>query len=285
MRKPTAKSLILDLLSSLGGRSMPISALIAAGELFGFAEGSLRVAMTRLVASERVERDERGLYRMGPAATAIDATVRRWRDLEERTHRWTQAWIGVHLTTRAPRGAKRTTHDRALRWFGFAELTPALWIRPDNLRGGVEDVRTELSRLGLDPRSMVMRIDALDPTREKQALTLWDAAALEHGYESARRDVADSEERLANMHTGAAMVESFQVGGRIIRQLTLDPLLPEPMIETQKRRLLVADMRRYDRRGRRAWAEFMEEHGAPAFRAPVHTDGGAGLPPAHGEMR
>jgi phenylacetic acid degradation operon negative regulatory protein len=68
------------------------------------------------------------------------------------------------------------------------------------------------------------------------------------------------------------MVESFLLGGRVIRELVLDPLLPEPLAPEAERRALVAAMRRYDRAGRRAWASFMAHYGAPHVSSPAHGE-------------
>ncbi|MCP3982744.1 MAG: hypothetical protein GY723_00050 [bacterium] len=168
MSQPTGKTLTLDLLSTLRGGSMPIAALIAAGEVFGVAEGSLRVAVTRLVARGQVERDARGRYRLGRAADPVSHQLHGWRKLDERVCRWNGRFIGVHL-----------------------------------------------------------------------------------GLES---------------------------GGRIIRQLVFDPLLPKPLVDPESRRALVQAMRHYDQCGRRIWAAFMERHGAPHTRNPVHSGGGKPLP-------
>ncbi len=282
MRRPTGKTLTLDLLSTLGGRSMPIATLVAAAELFGIAEGSLRVAVTRLLAEGRIERDERGRYRLGPAAAAVDRQVRRWRRLEERTRRWNGAWIAVHGAPVRPRAAEARAAARALRWQGFRELVPGLSVRPDNLRGGVDGTRRALRELGLPPAALVMRLAELDPEREREARGLWDVEALLRSYRRSLRLLERSEERLARADVATGMVESFELGGQVIRQLVEDPLLPEELIPVEPRRRLVHAMRRYDRCGRRLWSGFMEGHGAPAVRAPVHTEGGAALPAALG---
>src|SRR5262249_20980091 len=77
--EPTAKSVILDLLSTIGERSMPVRALVAAADFFGIEENSLRVALARLLAADTVERDERGAYRLGRRAAAVQRQVRSWR--------------------------------------------------------------------------------------------------------------------------------------------------------------------------------------------------------------
>jgi phenylacetic acid degradation operon negative regulatory protein len=73
------------------------------------------------------------------------------------------------------------------------------------------------------------------------------------------------------------MVESFLLGGRVIRELVLDPLLPEPLLPTRERRALLDATRSYDQLGRRAWAAFMASHGAPHSSAPTNGSAGADL--------
>jgi phenylacetic acid degradation operon negative regulatory protein len=69
----------------------------------------------------------------------------------------------------------------------------------------------------------------------------------------------------------AAMVESFLLGGRVIRQLVLDPLLPEPIVEAAERRALVGAMRRYDKVGHACWRSFFADYRLTSLRAPVDS--------------
>ncbi len=274
MAAPSPRSLILDLLSTQRGESMPVGALVAAGALFGVPENGLRVALTRLLSRGLVARDERGRYRLGPAAGALNQRVVSWRRLEERVRRWEGCWIGVALGGLARgRGSALAAAERPLRLLGFQELVPGLALRPDNLKGGVAAVRDELLALGLDPQAVVCELGALDAANEAKARGLWDAAALRRSYARSCRELAASEARLGRLAEGAAMKESFQLGGRVIRALVQDPLLPEPLVPAEERRAVVAALRRYDRAGRRAWAAFLARHGAPhvAFDSP--TDG------------
>ncbi len=272
VRRPTARSLVLDLLSTLRGGSMPVSALVAAGALFGIGENPVRVAVARLRASGRLERDERGRYRLGAGAEPVDRQVRAWRRLEERLRRWDGAWIGVHGAAPARAGRRlRAGRERALRLLGFEGLEPSLALRPDNLRGGVAGVREVLRALGLEPRALVFRIDALEPAADRRARALWDAEALRGAYAATAAELAASEARLPHRSAEAAMVESFLLGGRAIRQLALDPLLPEPIVPAAERRALVDATLRYDRAGRRAWAPFLQRFGAPHARTPAAT--------------
>ena len=272
MREPTAKSLTLDILSTLSGRSLPVSALIAAGELFGIAENGMRVAIARLLAAGAIARDERGRYRMGASADPVDRLVRGWRHIDERTRRWEGRWIGVQgPPVPHPRRQALRRRDQAFGLLGFEELVEGLVIRPDNLQGGVDAIRGQLTELGIPTGALVFEVAGLDAAAESHARSLWDVAALCDGYSVSLEAVTASASQLADLAPEQAMVESFLLGGRIIRQLVLDPLLPEPIVPIAERKALVRAMRKYDKLGRRAWSDFMARHGAPHAGAPAHT--------------
>ncbi|MEB2344024.1 MAG: PaaX family transcriptional regulator [Deltaproteobacteria bacterium] len=269
----SARSLILDLLSTLRRGSMPVRALVEAGALFGLAEGSVRVALTRLLAEGLVERDERGSYRLGAGARAVSERVTGWRRLDERLRVWNGSWLVV-LAAKAARPAgrrARAAHERALRLLGFRELAPGTALRPDNLAGGIDAARAELVRLGLAAGSLSAELRALDPVTDARARGLWDGAALVAGYRRGVRELDRSRRRLAQRSESAAMVESFRLGGAMLRRLALDPLLPEPIVPGAERAALVEAMRRYDEAGRACWAPFLERHGVRHRRAPADT--------------
>lgn len=275
--KPSAKSLILDLLQSLRGRSMPVRALVEAGALFGLAENGVRVALARLLARGLVERDEPGRYRLAASAQPVSRRVGGWSSSDARALRWSGDWIGafVHALPRGDRPARRRD-ARALAFLGFAELEPGLFVRPDNLRGGVSAVRGELYELGLDTDARVLVLGQLDEKSEARARRLWDGAALVRGQREAREELERSSARLPRLRGESAMVETFLVGGRAIRQIALDPCLPEAIAPESERRALVAAMREYDREGRARWSEFMSAHDAPHRSAPANLAGLSG---------
>lgn len=268
MQPPTARSLVLDLLATLREGTMPVRALVEAGALLGIEENNVRVSLARLYASGRIERDERGRYRLGRAVAAISGRLRSWRDLDARTRPWSGDWVAVHRE-RLGRGAARRRRERALELLGFRELSPGFALRPDNLVGGLGGVREQLVALAADGDGRttevgrVFGVRELDPTTEVEARSLWDAAALADEARASLVALRESEERLARLDTGEAMVESFLVGGRVLRQLVRHPLLPAEILDPAPLADLLAAMKHYDRLGRDAWARFLARHDVP----------------------
>ncbi|HTO72039.1 MAG TPA: PaaX family transcriptional regulator [Myxococcota bacterium] len=273
---PSPKSTILDLLQTLHGRSLPVRALVEAGALFGLAENGMRVALARLVARGLVERDGPGRYRLAAGAQPISRRVGGWTTADLRAVRWDGAWLGALTQAAAGDRSQRRGDARALAFLGFARLAPGLWVRPDNLRGGVAETRAALLELGLDRHVPVLRLSELDEATEARARALWDATALVAAQKQMREALEKSAARLARLAPAAAMVETFLVGGRAIRQIALDPCLPEAIAPEHERRALVAAMREYDRAGRACWREFMRSHDAPHRAAPANLAGLSG---------
>ncbi len=267
----TAKTFVLDLLSTLRGGTMPVRALIAAGAHFDISENNLRVGLARLLASGRIERDERGQYRLGQEAAAIRSHVTAWHSIPERTVAWEGSWVGVQRGRSGATLTARRRDERALRFFGFRRLVSGLDVRPNNLRGGVDEVRQRLHTLGLAADAVIFEMSGLDERTEKQARALWNVGQLRAGYRRALENLASSTRRLPELGEAAAMSESFRVGGSIIRQLVVDPLLPEPIVPESERVAVVEAMRRYDKLGRACWSRFMREVGAPHLQAPADT--------------
>jgi phenylacetic acid degradation operon negative regulatory protein len=272
---PTAKSLILDLLSTLRRGTMPVSALVETGALFGIAGNSVRVAITRLLAGGQVERDARGRYRLGAAAQPVGRRATAWRKIDTRQRRWDSGWIGV-LERRPGVGNSRRRRDRALRLLGFRALAPALCVRPDNLRGGIDALRAELGALGLPPGDLVFELRKLDPLTLARARALWDTDELRAAHRELREELVDATRDFDALPVDRAMVASFLLGGRAIRQLTLDPLLPDAIAPGDERRQLLEAMLDYDRLGRTAWAGLLARFDVPHLGAPANTQMGAG---------
>jgi phenylacetic acid degradation operon negative regulatory protein len=268
----TAKGLTLDLLSTCGRSAAPVSALVNAAALFGIADNALRVALARLLAQDLVIRDERGRYRLGPTALGVNQQIVGWRSIEQRIGAWSGNWVGVHRTAAGPAGPRsRRSHSqqsRPLRMLGFRTLSPGLEIRPDNLVGGIGIVRERLASLGFGadrdvPGAIVFGMTSLDGDAASVAAKLWETDRLRSDYVELTERLERSASRLATLRSAAAMRETFELGGEGIRQLVVDPLLPDPIAPTQERAALLEAMIRYDRLGRKCWANWLGGESEP----------------------
>ena len=249
---------------------MPVAALVEAAALFGIPENNLRVALARLLAAGSVLRDERGRYRLGPGASPVSRRLVSWRHPGRAVRSWDRRWLAVHFDPGGP-PRERRERGRALRLHGFRELTSALAVRPDNLRLTVAELQEELRTLGLPAADLVLAGVDPDPATAARARGLWDTPAIRAGHRRLLAAIRRSERRLPALPLGEAMVESFVLGGEVIRELVLDPLLPEEICRPRERDALASAMRRYDALGRAAWAEFLARFDVPHYPNPIHT--------------
>lgn len=247
-----AKSLILDLLSASAGEPLPVRDLVRACALFDIRETSARVAITRLGAAGLLESAGRGEYRLGEPAEALAREVSSWRNVERKVRAWDGAWVAAHVATASRgNGAAAKRRARALSMNGMRELERGLAIRPDNLEGGVDGVRTRLAALGLE--APVFRASSFDEETERRARRLWNEHALTASYRRGREKLERWMQNVDALEPEVAAREAFLYGTAAIKQIVLDPLLPSPLVDPDERRAFVDAMRRFDRVGRAIW--------------------------------
>lgn len=251
---PNPRNLILQLL--VGSESGLLSAreAVAACALFGIRENSVRVALVRLSSAGMIEAAGRGNYRVGPNAAQLTHDVRTWRSVESRTRKWSGAFIAVHCAAlgRSDRVALRQ-RERALLLLGLRELSRDLFVRPDNLVGGVSAVRERLLKLGLTREAVVFLGSELDAERDARARSLWDGKSLTKSYTQTRQRLEKWLARADGLTPELAARESFLLGSAAIRQVVFDPLLPDPLVEVTERRAFVTTVLRFDQTGHSIW--------------------------------
>jgi phenylacetic acid degradation operon negative regulatory protein len=264
--KPTAKRIVLELLSASDGHEGASSALVRAGKLLGVAENSVRVTLTRLVADGTLELTGRGAYRLGDATAALTRQVTSWRSLENQVRRWDGAWVCVQAGSAGGDRSLARQRARALRLLGFRALDPTLSstlaLRPDNLEGGVAALRDRLYALGVDREALVFRATELDRDTEVRARGLWDAERLSESYHQTRDRIDRWLRAVTELPLRTAAREAFFFGGDVLRMILFDPRLPEPLVDVGARRALVEAGKRLDTAGRGLWSQlFGMQHG------------------------
>jgi len=238
----------VDLLSTAPDQRLPVRALIAAGDVFDFSDNRVRVALCRLRDAGTVESPARGEYRLGARALEVNAHVAAWRTRDRDRVKWRGGFVMAHGASSEPKG---------LRLLGFRPLSATLWVRPDNLRGGVPALRERARPFGLDDW-MLAAMSELDDADRERALGLWDVDAIVARHRDALDALVRSARALDERSPRDALRDSFVRGGEAIRAVVLDPLLPDALCDPGPRRALVEAMKRYDALGRRRWREHLE---------------------------
>lgn len=256
--QPTAKSLVLDLLSATGGEAASVKRMVQACALFDISENSVRVTIARLSAAGLLEGAGRGEYRLAEPAADLAREVSRWRTAEKRVRPYQGGYIAV-VRGDLPKQDKALCHAaaRALSLNGFAELAPRFFVRPDNLDGGEPAARERLFSLGLERSATVFRADGFERDRELEIAALWDGKALTASYKKSRQKLESWLLREPELERDVAVREVFLLGAAAIRQVVYDPLLPAPFVDEQERRSFVETVQRFDKVGRVLWHRFM----------------------------
>jgi len=271
------RHLIMNLLLGAAGQRLAAREAVASCALFGIRENSVRVALARLSAAGRIQAVGRGEYRLGPSGERLAADVAGWRDAEGRVCEWNGSWIAVHVGSlgRSDRAALRV-RDRALGLLGLRQLDRGLFLRPDNLDGGVAAARDRLTKLGLEPGAAVFGASGFDAARERRAAALWDGPALTRAYRETRARLQAWLAGADSLALDTAARESFLLGNDAIRQLVFDPLLPAPLVDVEARRAFVDTVLSFDAAGHAIWNRFLRD-GVPrranarAHRASYHV--------------
>lgn len=266
--KVDPRNLVLNLLLGAAGQGLSAREAVAACGLFGIRENSVRVALARLSATGLVQAVERGAYRLGPRASGLAADVAAWPRVLDKVGEWEGAWVAVHVGDlgRSDRTALRA-RSRALGLLGLRELVRGLYVRPDNLAGGVQAVGARLCKLGLEPQAAVFVAHGLDEAHQRRAVALWDGKVLTRGYRVTRARLERWLEGAAMRSIDEAARESLLLGSDAIRQLVFDPLLPAPLVDVRARRAFVEAVVRFDAAGHAIWERFLQG-GAPCRPQP-----------------
>lgn len=256
--RPTAKRLILSLLSQPNMASLSLRQLVAWGDVLGQKPAAIRVTAGRLVQDALLSKTSRGVYTIGPSGQALRDQASAWTTTLDQVRGWTGGWYCAH-TGHLGKAIRRNVRarQRALRLLGFEELVAGLWVRPDNLVHSAADMHMQLCRLGAEAGVVVSRSEDLRQAAMATPLALWAGADLDAGYMRAIEILEQSEQRLQGQDLRAVTRETFVVGEHVIRQINTDPLLPSECVDVEARKRRVQAMKRYSEFCHPFWAEFL----------------------------
>ncbi len=257
---PTPRLLLLRLLTVADEETLTVAEAVRAGALFDMTENSVRVTMARLTQAGLVEAVDAAIYRLGAKGQKLGADVAAWSTVDQRVTEWDSTWIAV-TTGGLPRSDRKVlrARARALSLLGFRELDTGLYLRPNNLSGGVDTVRARLLDLGLGEEAAVFKASVFDSVRQEKALSLWSDMQLEASYKEISQRLNDWLATKDKLPREAALRDVYLLGDAGIRSVIFDPLLPAPLVNETERQQFFATVRRFNNEGRRLWYAFFKE--------------------------
>ena len=264
MSELTARRLLLELVTARPRHSFSIAALCRAGEIVGFSAPSIRMAVTRLSEEGTLERDG-GSYTLHPQALLASPHVQNWATRHTTRIHWSGTWAAVDnsTTARTDRTALRH-HDRALSMLGFRVWRGTLHIRPDNLTGGIDTLRSTLQATGMASDAIVFGVHHVDADSDSGLRKLWDTDALVARLEQKASALAESKDRLPELTSEEFAHESLVLGSEAISMLLRDPLLPDELCDPEPYRCLVEITRDYQNTAQDIWGRLLGLEGSRA---------------------
>ncbi len=215
IRPLTARSVVLSTLLGYHPPALPVRALVRVGGLFGMAEQTIRVALTRMVANGDVTADE-GVYQL--SSRLVQRQAQQEEGCSPRLKAWDGRWEMAVVTAAARSLPDRVALRKAMVALRLAEFREGVWIRPDNL------VREPASPTWPGADLIAEQCTFFDsrPAGEPAALarSLWDLDGW--AAEAARLD--------RELDAAASLKDGFIVIADALRHLLVDPCLPDELL-------------------------------------------------------
>lgn len=208
LRPLTARSAILSLLLGAHPPSATVSDLVAFGRQVDINESAVRAALTRMVASGDLLR-ENGTYTL--PERLLERQRRQDEAMQVPTGPWDGTWLVAAVVSSGKGAASRLNLRRSMLTAHFGELREGVWMRPDNL--------------SWEPQS-----DIADDLELMRARPEHDADHLtEHLFHPGRWATVG---RALLDHAGLVTTarDRLTVFATIVRHLTHDPLLPTELL-------------------------------------------------------
>ncbi len=204
----TARSVVLSTLLGAHPPELPVSALVRVGELFGIADGTLRVALTRLVAAGDLTASG-GTYRL--TGRLLERQRRQDESRSPRTRAWRGRWEIAVVSAERRSAGERAALRAELGALRLAALRDGVWIRPANL---VREIPAPVAdhctlaegEIRGEPRAL--------------AASLWDLDS----WSATARAVLEA------MAGATSPAKRITIAAAIVRQMVDDPLLPAELM-------------------------------------------------------
>lgn len=262
-RPYTARSVVASTLLGIDPPRLPAQTLVRTGELFGIAEGTVRVAISRMLAGGELVADD-GYYRL--AGHLLARQARQQRSRTGTTRAWRGKWRIAVVVAERRSASDRSELRSAMTALRLAERREGVWLRPDNIAAGPADAEAvvarqcQLFRGSPLPENAVRSRHRTDPDGQiALARELWDI----DGWATAARHLRAALDQLIGdleNHDTSALSPAFVVSAAALRHFQADPLLPGALLpDDWPGAALRRDYERYDRAFKALWRAWFRD--------------------------
>lgn len=196
---------------------LPARALVRAGAVFGFSEGTVRTALSRMAGAGELVHHSEGRYEL--AGDLVERQERQQASRAAPRGAWDGAWE-LHVVDHASRtSSERAELRRAAGSLRLSELRDGAWLRPANL----DPARSPSARAVVE--AQCRRFVGHTGDEERLVGQLWDLESWSSEAVRLRRGMAALRDRFDVGQVGV-LRDGFLLSAAVLRHLNLDPLLP-----------------------------------------------------------
>jgi phenylacetic acid degradation operon negative regulatory protein len=227
------------------------------GTLYGIPEGTLRVALSRMLSAGELQAMDGGYRLTGPLLSRQARQEEGWRPV---LREWDGAWVMAVVVAAGRSAVDRAELRAAMTALRLSELREGVWLRPDNL----DPERLPSARAVA--AAQCRWFDARPPGDARLVSELWDLAGWARRAEKLRREMDRLVDRV-EAGDRTALGPTGLVSAAVLRHFVHDPLLPPQLLPAAwPGEALRAEYARFDTALRRLFTAWAREQRAPTVR-------------------
>ena len=206
-----ARSIVLSVLLGSHPPHMPVGRILEFTSLFDLAAGTVRTALSRMVAAGELVNDE-GTYRL--AGRLVERQAQQDAGRHRAPDDWDGTWWTVAVTADRRSMAERRQFRARVIGARLGELRPDLWLRPANV-----GIPTDL------PDALITRGPVIGGDQQQLVAQLWDLDDLHARSTRHRRSLDDTAGRLVEAND-RSLADAFVALAAAQQFLRVEPQLP-----------------------------------------------------------
>jgi phenylacetic acid degradation operon negative regulatory protein len=206
-----ARSIVLSVLLGTHPPQMPVGRILEFTTLFELADGTVRTALSRMVAAGDLVNDS-GIYRL--AGRLVERQAQQDAGRHDPPSQWDGTWWTVAVVSDRRTMTERREFRTRATGSRLGELRPDLWLRPANIA-----IATDL------PDVVITRGPLITGSPRELVARLWDLGDLRHRCEIHRNAL---ERAAVQLQTGVdrALADAFVALAGAQQFLRVEPQLP-----------------------------------------------------------